>query len=115
MRHARCLLSPTLKRGPLVMTQSTSNLIDQTQRTAGQVTTQARHQVTSQLESQKERAVDSLVTVAQAMRQTSQHLHGQDQAAVGEYVDKAAERVEALTNHLRSRDVLQLLTETQDF
>jgi hypothetical protein len=79
------------------------------------VTDQAKQQATSQVESQKERAVDTLVTVAQALRQTGQHLHQQDQAAVGGYVEQAAERVESLTNHLRTRDVPQLIAETQDF
>ena len=90
-------------------------LADQAQSTAGQVTDQAKQQATSQVESQKGRAVDTLVTVAQALRQTGQHLHQQDQAAVGGYVEQAAERVETLTNHLRTRDVPQLIAETQDF
>lgn len=90
-------------------------VVDQAQSTAGQVTQQAKQQATSQLESQKGRAVDSLVTVAQALRQTGQHLHQQDQGAVGGYVEQAAERVETLTNYLRGRDVPQLIAETQDF
>ena len=89
--------------------------VDQTQSAAGQVTQQAQQQATSQLESQKGRAVDSLVTVAQALRQTGQHLHQQDQSAVGGYVEQAAERIETLTNYLRARDVPQLIAETQDF
>jgi len=88
---------------------------DQAQTTAGQVTQQATQQATSQLESQKARAVDSLVTVAQALRQTGQHLHQQDQATAGGYVEQAAERIEGLTNYLRARDVPQLVAETQDF
>jgi ElaB/YqjD/DUF883 family membrane-anchored ribosome-binding protein len=90
-------------------------LVDQAQHTAGQVTEQAKQQATSQLESQKERGVDSLVTVAQALRQTGQHLREQEQGTVGEYVEKAAERVEGLTNYLRSKDVTQLVGETQEF
>jgi hypothetical protein len=88
--------------------------VDHAQHTAGQVTEQAKHQATSQLESQKARAVDSLVTVAQALRQTGQRLREQEQGTVGRYVETAAERVEGLTNHLRSRDVPQLMAETQD-
>jgi hypothetical protein len=92
-----------------------SQVTQQAQTTAGQVTHQAKQQATSQLESQKTRAVDSLVTVAQALRQTGQQLHEQDQGAVGGYVEQAAERVEGLTNYLRARDVPQLIRETQDF
>jgi hypothetical protein len=83
--------------------------------TAGEVTQQAKQHATSQLESQKSRAVDSLVTVAQALRQTGQHLQHQDQDAISEYVQQAAERVEGVTNYLRSRDMPELLAETQDF
>jgi hypothetical protein len=92
-----------------------SQVTQQAQATAGQVTDQAKQQATSQMESQKSRAVDSLVTVAQALRQTGQQLHEQDQGAVGGYVEQAAERIEGLTNYLRARDVPQLIRETQDF
>ena len=87
---------------------------DQAQHSAGQVTEQVKQQATSQLEAQKERAVDSLVTVAQALRQTGQHLHEQKQDGVAGYVEQAAERVENLTNHMRARDVGQLLDDTED-
>ena len=92
-----------------------SEVMDQAQNTARQVSAQAKQGATSQLESQKERAVDSLVTVAQALRQTGQHLNEQDQGTVGTYIEKAAERVEGFTNHLRANDVPQLLAETQAF
>jgi hypothetical protein len=87
----------------------------QAQGAAGQIADQAKQQATSQLESQKGRAVDSLVSVAQALRQTGQHLHEQQQDPVGGYVDQAAERVERMTNYLRTRDVPQIVAETQDF
>jgi len=90
-------------------------VVDQAQSAAGQVSEQAKQQASSQLESQKGRAVDSLVTVAQALRQTGQHLQQQDQSAVAGYVEQAAERVETVTNYLRGRDVPQLMADTQDF
>jgi|SRR5947209_14210496 len=92
-----------------------SQVVDQAQQTTGQVAEQAKQQATSQLESQKQRAVDSLVTVAQALRQTGQQLHQQEQPSIAGYVDQAAQRVETLTNHLRSRDVPTLLSETEGF
>jgi hypothetical protein len=87
----------------------------QAQAAAGEMADQAKQQATSQLEAQKGRAVDSLVSVAHALRQTSQHLHEQQQDPVGGYVEQAAERVERVTNYLRTRDVPQLVAETQDF
>jgi len=92
-----------------------AQVVDQTQGAAGQVAAQAKEQATSQLESQKDRAVDTLVTVAQALRQTGQQLQQQEQGAVGGYVEQAAERVERMTSYLRTRDVPDLVAETQDF
>ena len=97
------------------VSDTVSEVMDQAQNTARQVSAQAKQGATSRLESQKERAVDSLVTVAQALRQTGQNLHEQDQGTVGTYIEKAAERVEGLTNHLRTNDITELLAETQDF
>jgi len=89
--------------------------VDQAKQTAGQVGAQAKQQATSQLESQKERTVDTLDTVAQALRQTGQHLSEGEQTAVGGYIEQAAERVEKLTDYLRTRDIPSLLAETQHF
>jgi hypothetical protein len=88
-------------------------VVDQAQQTASQVTGQAKQQATGQLESQKGRLVDSLVTVSQALRQTGQHLNEQQQGAVAGYVERAAEQVERTTNYLRARDVRALLDDTQ--
>ncbi len=97
------------------VSDTVSEVVDQAQNTARQVSAQAKQSATSRLESQKERAVDSLVTVAHALRQTGQHLNEQDQGTFATYIEQAAERVEGLTNHLRAKDVTQLLAETQDF
>ena len=95
--------------------RSSEGLADQAQAKAGQVAEQAKQQATSQLESQKGRAVDTLATVVQALRETGQQLQQQEQGAVGEYVEQAAERVERVTNHLRARDVPELIADTQEF
>jgi ElaB/YqjD/DUF883 family membrane-anchored ribosome-binding protein len=97
------------------VSDTVSEVMDQEQDTARQVSAQAKQGATSRLESQKERAVDSLVMVAQALRQTGQHLNEQDQGTVGTYIEKVAGRVEDFTNHLRANDVTQLLAETQEF
>jgi hypothetical protein len=101
--------------GATQASDTVSEVMDQAQNTARQVSAQAKQGATSRLESQKERAVDSLVTVAQALRQTGQHLQEQDQGTIGTYIELAAERVEDFTNHLRANDVSGLLAESQDF
>jgi hypothetical protein len=88
--------------------------VGQTQSAAGQVAEQAKHQATSQLESQKARAADSLGVVAQALRQTGQHLQHQQQSSVAGYVEQTAARLESMTNYLRSREVPELVADTKD-
>jgi Flp pilus assembly protein TadB len=99
---------------PRSVATSAASAVDQAQQAAGHVTEKAKQQATSQLESQKDRAIDSLVTVTQALRQTGQQLHEQEQGTIAGYVEQTAQRVEGLTNHLRARDVSQLLTDTED-
>ena len=94
--------------------ESPPTAVDQAQHVAGQVARQAKRETSSQLESQKDRATDSLAVFAQALRQTGQHLHEQEQGAIAGYVDQTAQRVEQLTNHLRARDISQLVTDTED-
>jgi len=95
--------------------QAASAVKDQAQEKVGQVAEQAKQQATSRVESQKERAVDSLGSVAQAIRQTGQELRQQDQVAIGQYADKAAEQVERLASYLRRHDVGELIEETERF
>jgi len=94
--------------------ETVSQVVDQAQGVAGQVAEQAKQQTTSQLTSQKDRAVDSLITVAQALRQTGQTLHQQEQGTVAGYVEEAAQRVESVTNYLRAHEVHELIEDTQD-
>jgi hypothetical protein len=94
--------------------QKAAQVVDQAQGVAGQVAEQAKQQATSQLTSQKDRAVDGLVTVAQALRQTGQTLQQQEQGAVAGYVDQVAQRVESVTNYLRAHEVHEMVEDTQD-
>jgi hypothetical protein len=94
--------------------QKAAQVVDQAQGVAGQVAEQAKQQATSQLASQKNRAVDGLVTVAQALRQTGQTLQQQEQGTVAGYVEEAAQRVDSVTNYLRTHEVHELVQDTQD-
>jgi hypothetical protein len=89
--------------------------VDQAQQMAGQVADQAKQQATSQLDSRKNQAVDSLGTVAQALRQTSQHLRQNDQGTIAQYTDKAAERVEQFTGQLRGKDVQTMVRDVERY
>jgi hypothetical protein len=90
-------------------TMSTSGASGASSGIAGKV----KERATAQLATQKNRATDGLGTVASAVRQTSQHLREQQNETVAQYVDKAAEQLERLSNRLREKDVGELLQDAQ--
>lgn len=88
---------------------------EQVQQQVSNLTEQVRQQATSQLTSQKERAVETLDTVALLLRQAGEHAQEQDKAMLAGYVDKAAGQVDHLTATLREQDLTQILDETKEF
>ncbi len=88
---------------------------DQVQEKAGQVVDQAKQTVTSQVATRKDTAAQTLMTVANAIRQTGQNLRGHEENAVAGYADTAAERVENLSHYLQNRDVNQLVGEVERY
>ena len=74
-----------------------------------------RDGATSQLTTQKGRVTDSLTSLAQAVRESTASLRGNQQPAVAQYVEKAAGQLERLSNHLRDRDVKDLVQDAQQF
>jgi F0F1-type ATP synthase membrane subunit b/b' len=95
--------------------EKASQVADQAQQMAGQVVDEAKQQATSQLDSRKNQAVDSLGTVAHALRQTGQQLRQNDQGAIAQYADKAAERVEQFTGQLRTKDVQSMVRDVERY
>lgn len=87
----------------------------QVQETAGQLVNQVREQATTQLTSQKDRAAQGLKVVSQALRLTSEQVRMQDQAMVAQYLDGAADRVERVSDQLRTQDLGQLFQATEQF
>jgi hypothetical protein len=72
-----------------------------------------RERATAQLSTQKDRATDGLGTIAQAVRQTTGQLRENQQDMVAQYVEKAADQIERLSNTLREKDVNELLQDAQ--
>src|SRR3954467_4805967 len=85
--------------------ETVGQVTEQAQQAAGQVVDQARQQVSSRLAGQKDRAAEGLTSVAQALRQTSQHLREQDQQNVTGYIESAASQVERVSNYLKHNDL----------
>jgi len=91
------------------------DVVEQTQQKAGEVADQVKQQATSQLSSQKDRAVESLGTVADALRQTGKHLHENNQHGLEQYANKAAERVEQFSGQLRGKDVQEIVRDVERY
>jgi len=74
-----------------------------------------RQGASSQLSSQKTKATDGIGTVAQAVRQTTQHLREHQHETIARYVDEAANQLERVSNQLRDKDVGELMQDAQRF
>jgi hypothetical protein len=72
-----------------------------------------KEQATAQLSSQKDRATDGLGSVAQAVRQTTQHLRDNQNDTVARYAEQAAEQIERFSERLRNKDVGELMNDAQ--
>lgn len=92
------------------MTESTSM-----QPASSGIVGKVRERATAQLNTQKDRATDGLGSIAQAVRQTTGKLREERQDTIAQYVDKAAEQIERLSNTLREKDVAELLEDAQRF
>jgi ElaB/YqjD/DUF883 family membrane-anchored ribosome-binding protein len=79
------------------------------------LTDQVRQQATSQLTSQKEKAVEALDTVALLLHQAGEHAQQQDKAMIAGYVDKAAEQVGQWSETLRDRELTEIVDQTKQF
>jgi hypothetical protein len=76
---------------------------------------QVRQKAATQLNEQKARATDSLGSVADAVRQSTRQLRDQQFDTVAQVVERAADQIERLSNHLRDRDLNELVAEAQQF
>ena len=74
-----------------------------------------KDQAAAQLSSQKERATESLGSVATAIRQSSQPLRDNNQEMLASYANKAADRLEQFSRQLRERDLNGLMNEAKQF
>jgi len=78
---------------------------------ASELASQASQEVESRIESQKDRAVEGLGSVADALRSTGQNLHGKDREAISKYMGKAAQRVDRVSGFLREHTIGEAIGE----
>ena len=82
---------------------------DQAKRTVAQVTDQAKTNVDSRLGE----VANELGSVAEAVRQTSEDLSGNDQEAIARYGNRIADQIESVSNYLNNRGVEEVLTDVE--
>ena len=63
----------------------------------------------------KSRAAGTLVTVADALSQSSERLRTDDMAFAGRYVDKASGQLRRASNYLRDNDIDRIVDDTESF
>ncbi|MBX7251792.1 MAG: hypothetical protein K1X50_07395 [Candidatus Promineofilum sp.] len=82
---------------------------DQAKRTVAQVTDQAKTNVDSRMGE----VASELGSVAEAVRQTSEDLGGQDQEAIARYGNRIADQIEGVSNYLNNRGVEEVLADVE--
>ncbi|MCA9420106.1 MAG: hypothetical protein KC592_03745 [Nitrospira sp.] len=80
-----------------------------------QLTGQAQTKVKTTLEEQKGKGVGELSNIAEAVRQTGQHLRDQQKDGIAQYAERAADQMDRLIRYVDSRDVSELLSEAEIF
>jgi len=90
-------------------------ILQKTQQKAGEMMDQARSQVTSQLEGQKERVTNTLSSMAEALHHTGEQLRQENKEPVGQIAERAAEAVERVTGYLNERDVRQIINSVESY
>jgi hypothetical protein len=74
-----------------------------------------RERATAQIETQKDRALDGLGSVAQAVRGSTQRLRDEQHDSVARYVEQAADQLERIAQRLREKDVSEFVDDVQRF
>jgi ElaB/YqjD/DUF883 family membrane-anchored ribosome-binding protein len=95
--------------------EKASEVGEQVREHGSELAKQAQGKVKSTLETQKKKGVGELSGLAEAVRQTSQTLREQDKEGVANYAERAAEQMDRMVQYFDSRDVGELLNETEMF
>ncbi len=90
-------------------------VVNQAQEQAVKLVGQAREQATTQVATQKERAAGLLGAMGTALHDASGEVRKQDEAAMADFIDMAAEQVDQIARMLKEQDLGQLIETTQHF
>jgi ElaB/YqjD/DUF883 family membrane-anchored ribosome-binding protein len=93
------------------MEQSNTSNTDSPQGIIGKV----RERATAQLTEHKDTATAGLGSVAQAVRQSTQHLRDEQHDTIAQYVEQAADQLDRFSKTLKERSVGDLMNDAQKF
>jgi hypothetical protein len=79
----------------------------------GGIVDRVKESATAQLTNQKNRGIDVLGSVTQAVRSSTQKLRDQRHDTIASYVDKAASQIESWTQRLKEKDIDELMNDVQ--
>lgn len=102
--------------GGSTVTEEVKNVAQQVQEGVNQATQQATQQATSVVSQQKSQAADSLGSVADALRQSGQHLQKQNGGGPAvQVLDTVASRVDDLSTYLDNTSVSDMISTVERF
>ena len=87
---------------------------EKAQRLVNNVQERAVEQVQARFDAGKTRAADSLSSVAQTLRSTTQNF-ATDQDGIGRYINEAADRVDNLAHYLHDRELTDIVDQVEHF
>ncbi len=88
---------------------------DEVKQVAGKFADTAKKTAETRLEGGKDRAAQTLGTVADALRHTKEHLGTTENAMLGNIVSGAADRVEGLSGYIQKRTIGELVSDLEGF
>jgi len=103
------------KTGETNLGATAHQLVDDAREAAGQAAKGVKEHAATAIADQKKQAVGSLGSVAEALRQTSETLREREPGMVPDYVEKAADQVDRLSDYLRSSSAQDMVRGVEGF
>lgn len=100
--------------GSSEMTSQVQDAAEQAKQKAGEVADQAKQTTASRANEQKDKAADSLGSVARAFDDVGNQLRDQN-PTMAHYADMASDKIEQFASQISNRDVTDLLGDVEDF
>jgi hypothetical protein len=99
--------------------QGKGGFVDAAKEKIQQLASQARETASGQVESRfstgKTKATETLGSVAQTLKSSSQQLRDQQQAGIGKYAEQAANKIEEISHYLENASLNDVATRVENF